>query len=269
MTVLLASMSVATAVWLVRPDDEWLLRARLGGEVKPPSRTVVLTMMMAAAVALLCRMLPALATRAAVVAMAGAAGWIIVVRRRLAIRSAARAFREDAARVIQAVAGELDAGMPASAAVVAVVGEAAEVWRPLGRVAPGEVPDVLRRLSGAPGGSGLMDAAAAWELAERSGAPLAGVLRRVADAMRDDLELDREVGLEAVPARATGTLMATLPLFGVGLGAMVGAHPLRVLLTTWLGVACLAGGLLLSCVGVWWVDRIVSAAEAGTSEAAH
>jgi tight adherence protein B len=55
--------------------------------------------------------------------------------------------------------------------------------------------------------------------------------------------------------------MALLPVFGLTLGTVLGAHPVHVLFATWPGVACLGVGLGLSCTGVWWIERIVTKAE--------
>ena len=41
----------------------------------------------------------------------------------------------------------------------------------------------------------------------------------------------------------------------------MGARPLDFLLGSGLGLACLAGGLLLAGIGVIWVERLVDAVE--------
>jgi tight adherence protein B len=97
-------------------------------------------------------------------------------------------------------------------------------------------------------------------VADRTGAPLATLLARVAAGVQDDIEIDREIATEAGPARATGTLMAALPVVGLALGTMLGANPIRVLFATVPGLACLVVGLSLACAGLWWIDHIVHAA---------
>jgi tight adherence protein B len=85
------------------------------------------------------------------------------------------------------------------------------------------------------------------------------LLDRMAGSIQAEVELDREVAIEAGPARATARLMAVLPIFGLGLGLLLGVNPVAVLVGSGLGVACLVGGLALACCGVWWIERIVSA----------
>ena len=89
------------------------------------------------------------------------------------------------------------------------------------------------------------------------------MLDRVAFTAREDAEIDREVQAEAAPARATGRLMAILPVLGLSLGAGMGADPVYVLTSTVVGATCLAGGVALACVGIVWVDRIVASVDAG------
>jgi len=51
-----------------------------------------------------------------------------------------------------------------------------------------------------------------------------------------------------------------LPLMGLGLGAALGVDPLATLLGTPLGLAALAGGVVLTVAGRAWSARLVSAA---------
>lgn len=57
-------------------------------------------------------------------------------------------------------------------------------------------------------------------------------------------------------------LVALLPVAGLGLGAALGAEPLRVLLHTPGGLACLAVGAFLEAAGLYWACRIVRGGEA-------
>jgi tight adherence protein B len=61
--------------------------------------------------------------------------------------------------------------------------------------------------------------------------------------------------------RSTGTLLAVLPLLGIGLGAGMGAHPITVLLGQPRGQLALAVGVVLEALGVRWTSRIIAAAE--------
>ncbi len=88
------------------------------------------------------------------------------------------------------------------------------------------------------------------------------ILDRMAGSIQDEVDLEREVAVEAGPARATARLMAALPVFGLGLGFLLGVNPVAVLVGSGLGVACLVTGLALAVGGVWWIERIVSSVDA-------
>ncbi|OBI75150.1 type II secretion system F family protein [Mycobacterium sp. E740] len=99
--------------------------------------------------------------------------------------------------------------------------------------------------------------AVCWQLAEYHGLAVATLMRT---AQRDIVARQRfaaQVHAGMAGARATGTVLAALPLLGVGLGELIGAEPLRFLFSggQWL----LAGGVTLTCLGVAWADRITGA----------
>ncbi len=102
---------------------------------------------------------------------------------------------------------------------------------------------------------------AVWSVSERSGAPAAAVLDRVEQDLRARQGQRREVAAALAGARSTGTLLAVLPLLGIGLGAGMGAHPVTVLLAQPRGQLALVAGVLLEALGVLWTSRIIAAAE--------
>jgi tight adherence protein B len=102
---------------------------------------------------------------------------------------------------------------------------------------------------------------AVWSVSERSGAPAAAVLDRVEQDLRARQGQRREVAAALAGARSTGTLLAVLPLLGIGLGAGMGAHPLTVLLAQPRGQLALVVGVFLEALGVLWTSRIIAAAE--------
>ena len=126
----------------------------------------------------------------------------------------------------------------------------------------GDVPAALRAGADETGAELLGELAGAWLVAERSGAPLVRVLDRLEETARADLEIEREVESGLAPARATGRLMAVLPVFGLALGSGMGGDPVAILLGTFPGVLCLAAGCGLACAGIAWVERIAASAEA-------
>ena len=125
----------------------------------------------------------------------------------------------------------------------------------------GSVPEAFRAMAELPGAEGAAGIAACWQVASSSGAGLAAGLDRVAEGLRAESALHETVRAELAGARSTAALLAALPLFGLLLGAGLGADPLRVLLHTPGGLACLALGALLECAGIAWTGRIARGAE--------
>ena len=125
----------------------------------------------------------------------------------------------------------------------------------------GSVPEAFRAMAALPGAEGAAGIAACWQVASSSGAGLAAGLDRVAEGLRAESALHETVRAELAGARSTAALLAALPVFGLLLGAGLGADPLRVLLHTPGGLACLALGALLECAGIAWTGRIARGAE--------
>jgi tight adherence protein B len=261
-TVLCSSLAAALAVWLGRPDDRIVVRLRLGlpgGEHDrwaPPTSLVAVAATCAVVVAL-----PSTATQIAVVAMIGTGLFALKLRRGARRRAEATRFRGEVAQVVRAASAELRAGIDPAAALHAATSDASDAWRTVRSAGSADVTTALESAAATPGGDSLTAVAAAWHLAEQAGAPLAVILDRMAASIQDAVDLDREVAVEAGPARATARLMAALPIFGLGLGLLLGVNPVAVLLGSGVGVACLVAGLALACGGVWWIEHIVSSLE--------
>jgi tight adherence protein B len=168
----------------------------------------------------------------------------------------------EVAEAIDVLAAELGAGVLATHAVqhlaedAPLLGPAAAACR-LG----GDVAAAFRASARLPGAESLEELAAAWEVSERSGAPMARVLDRLGEGLRDERDAQREVQAGLGPAKATARLMAVLPLFGLVMGMNMGSDPVHVLLDTLPGSMCLSAGAALACAGVNWVDRIATRAE--------
>lgn len=197
----------------------------------------------------------------ALVLAAGAAfGWWLVTRRRSREQALTRA-----ARVLEAcelLAAELAAGLPPGRALA----RAAAAEPLLGRAAAAErlgadVVAALRDTAGRPGAAGLARLAAAWELAETIGQPLAPAVRSAAATLRRQLATDRVVAAELASARATARLLALLPVLALVLGGTSGTW--GFLLGSPAGIACLAVGVGLGAVGLAWIERIAD--DVGTS----
>jgi tight adherence protein B len=99
---------------------------------------------------------------------------------------------------------------------------------------------------------------AVWRLAEQTGAPAADLVERIEADSRAADRAKASAAAEAAGAQATALLLAALPFAGIGLGYMIGADPLSVLLYTPLGGACAAAAVLLQCAGMLWADRLAN-----------
>jgi len=105
--------------------------------------------------------------------------------------------------------------------------------------------------------------AACLDVAEASGCPLADVLTRFSAQLEaeDDAGDARQTALAG--PKATVRLLTWLPVFGLGLGMLLGTDPVGVLLANGVGLAALAAGGVLTVAGRIWSSRLVHAAVGG------
>ncbi|WP_284224406.1 type II secretion system F family protein [Mycobacterium antarcticum] len=97
---------------------------------------------------------------------------------------------------------------------------------------------------------------ASWLLAQTHGLAIVALVRA---AQRDIVARERfasSVAAGMAGARATAAILAGLPFLGVALGQLIGARPLRYLLSGGTGGWLLVIGVTLACAGLWWSDRI-------------
>lgn len=187
---------------------------------------------------------------------------VAVCLRRWQRRRIHAARETETVEVVFALAAELRAGRPPGRALTLVADAATHLRAPLlraatavgsGAAAAGE----LRTVADLPGCSGLQAVAAAWEVTDSAGGPVADVLDRLGEVL--DGERQTRAALDAALAapRATMLLLAALPAFGLVLGQSLGAHPLAVLLHRPLGWAMLATGAVLDAMGIAWTRLLV------------
>jgi tight adherence protein B len=100
----------------------------------------------------------------------------------------------------------------------------------------------------------------AWILAQRHGLPLAGVLDAVRRDVDGRLRFAHRVRARMAGPRASGAVLAVLPVLGVALGEAMGANPIHVLIATPLGQTLLAAGTTLICTGLFWITRLTAKA---------
>lgn len=127
---------------------------------------------------------------------------------------------------------------------------------------------------GMPGGRSLLRSAgrhraavvplaAALHLCERSGAPTADVLERLAAGLRAEAGAATDARIALAAPKATAGVLSLLPVAGLGLGALLGVDTVQVLVSTPAGHACLVLGAAAWAAGRWWTRRLVASAQAG------
>lgn len=107
--------------------------------------------------------------------------------------------------------------------------------------------------------SSLQFVAAAWQLSERTGAPLADAVSRSAARARSELSRRRRVSAAVAGPRATVNVLTALPLVGPLFALASGLDPLEVYGSSPIVVVALALGILLLLVGRRWCRRLVAA----------
>jgi tight adherence protein B len=268
LSAVLLGVAAAAVAWLVAPASA--TRQTWIAEPVPASASsrlpVVWAGMVSAAFGLVLALGPTRAVPGvAAIVLPGTAAVAFVVRRLLTqVRGRRRrdARRRQVLEFCDALTAELQAGLPAPIALE----RACAAWPEMAPVASasrldGDVPSTLRAVARLPGSAGLTAVAAAWDVAERSGAGLAVVVERVTESVRHDADAAAEVASALGPPRATARMLVALPVLGVGLGMSMGANPLDFLLTTTPGLGCLFLGLMLALLGLVWVERLAAAAE--------
>ena len=261
-----AALTIA-ALLILRPPGRWLIRGRLSladadlrATMTRPRRWLPMALLIGVSVAVV---VGGSFPRLMAVLTASGVLWVGLQLRCKARDGLARqACGRQVAEIVDSLAAELGAGILAEQALKHLAAdmpmlEGAAAASRMG----GDVAGALRAAAQQPGAEGLDELAAAWEVSERSGAPMARVLDRLGDGIRDERETQREISAGLGPAKATARLMAVLPLFGLGMGVSMGARPVHILLDTVVGSLCLALGAALACAGVWWVDQIAARAE--------
>lgn len=259
--VLVAALAAAGAVALrvaptPRPDPPGALVAPRPGSRSGTRRAAVRALLAASVVA------AAGVTVGPVVAVwvLLAGGLVAGARSLLARRAAAREAVRRRGEVLAAcdlLAADLRAGRPPYLALRSAAREWPELAPVLRAEALGaDVVAAWRSVAALPGAGDLSLVAAAWRVSERTGSALAEALTRVAGLARSAESTRRTVASELASARATARLMAGLPVVALLIGGTTGGDPVAFLLRTPVGLGCLAGGLALGWLGLWWIERI-------------
>lgn len=170
-----------------------------------------------------------------------------------------RRAREIAA--LTALSVELDAGQPATLALIAADPDR-QVW-PQAIAALAVDADVGAALR-ADGESRMFvrSLAACWTTSANTGAGLASAVASLAQAARSAEAMRGEIDVQLAGPRATARMLALLPLLGIAMGQLAGADPIGWLFTAPLGLVCLALGVVLNLAGLLWTRRIAAHVEA-------
>lgn len=167
-----------------------------------------------------------------------------------------------------------DAGADAAAAAAAVRTLAVllqagarplTAWRHLADTGDAVAQRVVERcdagaeLAGAIDGEGgtWSDVAAAWEIAGVVGAPLAEVLRSLAESLQDAASAADDVRIALAEPAGTARLLLWLPFAGLLLGFALGFDTLTVLATNPIGIGCVIAGLVLVVLARLWTGHLV------------
>lgn len=175
----------------------------------------------------------------------------------------------------RAVTGDLDGGVDAATSVqtLAVLLQAGAVplvaWRHLAETGDEHAMAIVERVgSGMPlitaieaEGGAWADLAAAWEVATTVGAPLAEVLRMIAETLRDAASAADDVRIALAEPAGTARLLLWMPFAGLLLGFALGFDTLGVILGNPLGTACVVAGLLLVVAARQWTRSLLKRAQ--------
>jgi tight adherence protein B len=204
---------------------------------------------------------------------AGAGVLTLVGRRAWAARQDRGSRDQERAGAVEALsvlASDLRAGRPPESALAAAAGVAVgsvahllQAAADAGRVGADPAAVLGQGAAGSVAPDLLAGLAACWEVCSSTGSSLAAAVDRLSEALRAEQAQRQAVDAELAGPRATAVLLAVLPVAGIGLAAALGARPLHVLLHTALGGGCLALGIGLDLVGLWWTGRLVAAAGGG------
>lgn len=126
----------------------------------------------------------------------------------------------------------------------------------------GEVGPALRRAGAGAGREGLAELGVAWEVAEQTGASLPATVDSLAERLAARRKVAAVVATELAAPRATGRLLAMLPVAGLLLGYSFGGDPVAFLTGSVIGQLSLVLGIGLGCAGVLWTERLAESASA-------
>lgn len=258
MTGLLAGVMAAVAflTW-TNQAQEGRLRTEVSGprRRRGPHRLVLVPVAVGMALAFVVLVAPGMLAWAVIVcAVGGTLCWVARQHRRDTTASKNSA---QVARACEVIAAQLQIGRTPGQAL-AIAAEECEVLVVCvsAQQVGADVADVLTTAAGEPGCAGLAGLARTWRLCERTGSRLSPAAQRVAQSVAAEEQVRSEIAAELAVPRATGKLLAMLPVVGIAMGFFAGGDPVSFLTSTLPGRACLAAAVLLACAGLMWTEFI-------------
>lgn len=97
-------------------------------------------------------------------------------------------------------------------------------------------------------------------IARQTGAPLTPTINRLIKQTKNNIELNNEIAAELASTKATLVVLACLPAVGLVLGTLLSGNSLHWLLNNKFGHICLAAGLFLNLLGIYWLKLIINRA---------
>lgn len=142
-------------------------------------------------------------------------------------------------------------------------------WRHLAETGDPHAASVIGRVDGGWGlaaaihdeGGAWCDLAAAWEVATTVGAPLAEVLRVIAETLRDASAAADDVRVALAEPAGTARLLLWMPFAGLLLGFALGFDTVGVIVSNPIAAMCVIAGLLLVVAARAWTSALLRRAQ--------
>jgi len=255
----LASVATGMVIFLIMPAP-----VRMPRQLAVPQRQHRTVPIECGLVGIVCSVVIAVAPNWWWLAAAGGmvalvAGWLI---KRFRAARARAATANEVTHGCSVLAAQLRIGQIPARALQAAATDV-ELFRPawVCQQVGGEVGSALTQLAERPGAGGLQELARAWRICELSGAALAPAVQQVTAGQRVIIAARRTVAAELAAAKATGRLLACLPIFGIAFGFVAGGDPIKFLTSTLVGQVCLTVAVCLACAGLIWTEKLADGIE--------
>ncbi|SER94739.1 tight adherence protein B [Propionibacterium cyclohexanicum] len=258
MIVLLAAALASLSILALVPPSGGLRHSAPtpGGARRPGQRRVLsVLVLVSAALAVLALVAPdLLAWAVACGAVVSTLAWSGMRHRQ---EGRARRNADLVARACEVLAAQLQIGRTPSQALATAAQDCELLAGCVSAQRVGaDVADALTAASRQPGAQGLASLARTWRLCERTGSRLSPAAQGVSEAVAAETQLQSEIAAELAVPRATGKLLAMLPVVGLAMGFMAGGDPVAFLTSTAVGKGCLVAAVLCACAGLVWTEAI-------------